>query len=772
MEGLVRDSCLRRAAPRLLLAGLVWVGSPTPAVSQTTGTVAGQVTLEANGDPVHGAVVIIVGSGQFTTTEEDGSFELAELPIGVQQVLAQREHLTAERIDVRVAAGETTVQDFVLGLSPIHEEVTVTATVAGAATTFEAFNSVTTLDSFDLAKNAGGGLAEALQGEAGVAKRSFGPGSSRPIIRGFDGDRVLIMQDGVRTGDLSSQSGDHGVTLDPGGLERLEVVRGPATLLYGSNAVGGVVNAITPHDAVRNTLTPGVQGQMSFDTGSANAQVGANSSVQYARNDWLVWGAGGSRRSGEYDAPSGAVRNSQTLLSNGRAGVGYSGEHTFFSLGYQVEDGVYGVPFAGALADPAQGSATEVAEIDIDQKRQAIRFDAGMRELRSGPFDSFRLILSYTAWQHQEVERTATTRTIGTVFHNDTWIARADLDQREVGRLTGTLGFWAQNRDYIAVGEEALSPPTVQRAFATFAYEELDFGRYRIQFGGRLEHNAFEPEPRLDLNTNALGDRDGDELTPQPTRPRAFTGGSASIGVHTEVSSNVALVANMTRTYRAPALEELYNFGPHVGNLTFEVGNPDLGRESTLGLDVSLRHRSRRARGSFNVYRYAIDSFVFPALTGQVRDGLRVARFVQGDARFVGFDMSGSIEMAANLWLSASAGLVDATLSETGEPLPRIPPLQGTLSIEFPFRGLTITPELVWAAEQAEIFQGETATDGYTVFNLSGSYIWARQHVAHILSVTGYNLTNALYLNHSSFIKELAPEIGRGIRVGYSLRFF
>ena len=174
----------------------------------------------------------------------------------------------------------------------------MTASAGGAETTLEAFNAVTTLDSFDIAVAGTNTVGEALQNEPGIANRSFGPGTSRPIIRGFDGDRVLILEDGVRTGDLSSQSGDHGVTIDPNGAERIEIVRGPATLLYGSNAVGGLVNVITPHESYRESLFEGTRGQFSTDAGSANGQAGTAASLQHARGDVLFWGGGRSAADG------------------------------------------------------------------------------------------------------------------------------------------------------------------------------------------------------------------------------------------------------------------------------------------------------------------------------------------------------------------------------------------------------------------------------------------------------------------------------------------
>ena len=275
----------------LLAAALALAAAPAPAAAQPAGAVQGTVTLAEQGGAVHGAVILIVGTGLVGLTDEDGAFRIANVPAGMHEVLAWREHLTAGRRTVAVDAGGTATVDFELGLSPVHEDVTVTASAAGAETAFEAFNAVTTLDSFDIVQDPHGTLGDALQNEPGIASRSFGPGSSRPIIRGFDNDRVLILEDGVRTGDLSSQSGDHGVTIDPAGAERIEIVRGPATLLYGSNAVGGLVNVITPHESYRESLFDGTRAQFGADTGSANRQAGTNASLQHARGGAVFWGA-------------------------------------------------------------------------------------------------------------------------------------------------------------------------------------------------------------------------------------------------------------------------------------------------------------------------------------------------------------------------------------------------------------------------------------------------------------------------------------------------
>jgi len=754
-----------------VLATLVVASAVTyPVFGQSLGSVEGQVTLDGGGGPVHGAVVLVVGPGLVALTDTGGSFVIENVPVGDYELLAQREHLTAERQTITVDAGQRTVVDFVLRLSPVHEEVTVTATPGSRATAFEAFNAITTVDSFDIVANPVGTLAAAIEDEPGIGKRGFGPGAARPIIRGFDGDRVMIMEDGVGTGDLSGQSGDHGVTTDPNGLERIEVVRGPVTLLYGSNAVGGVVNAITPHESFRDTRATGTRGQFNFDGGSANEQAGTSASVQHGRGHLTIWASGGARRTDDYSTPEGVIENSATQLSHGRAGLGYFGERLYTSGSVTLENGRNGIPLAGELHGHAEETASALPQEDdlaigVDSRRRVGRFDLGMRNLTNGLADAFRVVFTSIDWEHDEVETLGQVQSIGTTFDNRTYVVRAEVDQRPRGALSGTFGVWAKHRNYTAEGEEVLAPPTEQVAFAAFGYEELDFGRYRVQLGGRIERNAY-----------TVSERHGAEapfgLQPSPARDRAFTGLSASAGVQADMGANDTLVANVTRSYRAPALEELYNFGPHVGNLLFEIGNPHLDRESILGLDFSLRHQSQRMRGQLNLYSYDIDKFVFLDVGDDVIGGLQVARYVQGDSRFIGFDAKGSLRLGAQVWASLGLGLVDAQLTSTNEPLPRIPPIKGSVSIDLPYRGFTITPELILAAKQTRTFRDETESDGYSVVNIRASHVWPKQHLVHVLSVSAFNLTNELYRNHSSFIKDLAPEIGRGVRVGYSLRFF
>jgi len=741
------------------------MGSPSQA--QETGSISGRVTLEENGEPVHGCLVLIIELGATATTNSNGEFEFRVVPVGEYQVLAQREHLTTARQSVSVAAGQAAELSFALELSPVHESVTVTASVGGETTALEAFNNVTAVDSVELVKNIAGTVGEILASEPGIAKRSFGPGPSRPIIRGFDGDRVLIMQDGMRTADLSSQSGDHGVTIDPAGLDRIEVVKGPATLLYGSNAIGGVVNAVTPHESFSRTKPEGIQGRVTADGGTNNDQAGVNGQVQFGQGNWALWGGGGGVRTGDYQSPEGTVSNSATRLSNGKGGVGYYADKAYLSVGYQIEDSRYGIPFAGDFEDPGAG-----LDIKLDTTRKATRADVGIRNLDNHFADAFRVAFNYVDYNHKEVEVIGGEEEVGTTFDNNTLSIRAEGEQHRTDRLAGKFGVEAFFRDYKTVGAEALAPPTDQNAIAAFVYEELRLTtKARLQFGGRLENNDFQPGERPEVAEKGGGEGE-EELEPPEVKGRSFTGFSGSVGIHLDVASNTAFVANLTRSYRSPSLEELYNFGSHLGNFAFEIGDPDLEREAAIGVDVSLRNKSRWADAEISFYYYGIDNFVFPAFTDEIEDGLRVAPYLQGDSRFVGVDGKALFGIGRYLWLDLGAGYVEAKVTATDQPLPRIPPFHGRIGVDFTSKGFSVKPELILAAKQDKIFVNETPTDGYTLLNVTGSYTLAKGHAAHVFAVRGFNLTNELYRNHTSFIKDLAPEIGRGVKVSYSLRFF
>jgi iron complex outermembrane receptor protein len=723
----------------VILMVIFVLGMPKPGFGQASGTLKGTVTLETSGTPAHGATVTILQLKRSTETDENGAYEIQNVPPGTYDVAARMDRVPDSVQKVTVTSGGNATADFQMRLRVVGEQVTVSATGGEEVNSIQ---PITSLTSGEIVEKNTQSLGDVLQDELGVSKRTFGPGTSRPIIRGFDNDRVLVLQNGDRIGTLGFQSGDHGEPIDLLNLEKIEVVRGPATLLYGSSAIGGVVNAITGHESAH-------EGLRAFFTalGSTNNwQGGGGGGLEYGTKNWLVWGNGSGQRAGDYDTPIGRISNSYTRATAGSGGFGYYPGKQFFSLDYSFDRMRYGIPFNPAEEDP------EI--VFLNPRRNSIRFSGGFRDLES-PISGAQFSLQYNDYKHQEIG--AIENIVNTEFRNKTFSYRGVFDEKKSGRWSGSFGFWGLHRDYTSSGEEALSPPTKQNAFAAFGLQKLDFERVTFQFGGRFEHNGYDPE-------QGVVDRE--------TPKRSFNGFSGAVGMRVATWQGGAFVANYSHSYRAPALEELYNLGPHPGNNAFEIGDPNLQRERGDGIDLSLRHSAKRLRAELNYFYYHMKDFIFLAPTGEVEDGLTVAINTQGTSRYTGTEARLDVGLHKNIWLLSQLDYVNAKLTDTDQPLPRIPPLRGRVGFEIDYKGFRFNPEAMMAKDQDLLFPTETRTAGYTVFNMNASYTFVQQHVAQTVSLSAFNLGDRLYRNHLSFIKDFAPEIGRGVRLTYSLRFF
>ncbi len=703
------------------------------------GDLRGRVTLEANGAPVAHATVAIPQLGRSAQTDAEGAYEFRNLPPGSYEVMAHMHPLADERRRVEIGEDQSATLDFGLRIAAVHEQITVTAS-GREQTAMEAFQAVTSVDHLELTERSAPSLGEVLENAPGVAKRSSGPGTTRPVVRGFDGDRVLVMLDGMPTGTLSYQSGDHGEPLDATAMERVEVVRGPATLLYGSNAIGGVVNAISSHHQIHQHPHAGLRGRLTGLGGSANGMGGGSGSFEFGRGQWTLWGGGGAHRTGDYTTPLGTVLNSSTRVEQASVGGGRFGEKYFGSIGYGMHQGRYGIPLA------EEDGHDHGEPVHLDFRRHNLRFSGGVKDLNSA-LEQFTLHVGYSDWNHKELEESE----VHNEYHNRQLLWRGVFDQRKWRRLTGRFGFMGARRDYTARGHEVTTPPVMQNALAVYGLEEVDLERVQLQFGGRLERTAYDPAG---------------------LRPRTFTGFSGAGGARVPLWAGGVLVAGLNHSYRAPALEELYANGPHAGNLTWEIGDAALRRERARGVDLALRHAASRLRGEVNLFHYRLRDFVYLAPTGNIEDGLIEAEYSQADARYRGAEARLDAGLHRNLWLNLGLDWVRAELAEPETALPRIPPLRGRIGLDARLGNFSVRPGVVLAARQDRIFPTETLTAGYSVFNLNASYTVAGRRAIHMFGVSAFNLGDRLYRNHLSFIKEYAPEIGRGVRFTYTIQVF
>lgn len=758
------------------------------------GTLSGTITNEVNNEPVPGVRVEIIRLGRNAETDENGRYEFTNLPNGNYTLITHIEGFADKTQQIQFSGGNASL-DFIISIRSISSEVTVTATGEGESV-YESFSTVNSIGTTNISKNASIGIGQILENQSGVTNRSFGSsGTSRPSIRGFEGDRVLVLQDGIRNGSVGSTSGDHGEPISPFNLERLEVIKGPATLLYGSNAIGGVVNAVTDDE---NEAHEGFRGYFTTFAGSVERQAGLAGGIEYGFKRNLFNFDSSFAREGDFETPLGRIPNSAGRSYGGSGSYGYFADKGFFRSTITLDRRRYGIPYAplyesrellsiinggidcGGKEEFVKGKtecqydieelkrifANQLPpipeeEIDIKMRRNNYRFIGGFRDLNS-PITAGTFSFDLTDYRHQEIEAEDGNEEIATTFDNDVFSYRASLKQKKYKNLSGQFGVEGYKRSFLTVGAESLIDGRVrQNNFSAFALQELSFEKVALQFGGRIESNRYRP-------TN-------DELPELD-----FTGFSGAVGARFEVWKGGAFIASFSSSYRSPAMEELYNLGPHIGTVTFEVGNPLLERERSNGFELSFRQNANRVRFNGSFFYNDINNFVFQAPLDEdedgnvdVEDGLPVAFFTQGDARYVGADASLEFDANDYVGLFFGADIVDAELKDVGFAPPRITPARARFGVDFRYKGLSVRPEGVLVSERSSnIFPLETSTDGYFLFNINGSYVIAKGRTSHIFTFGGINLGDKLYRNHVNFLKDLVPERGRGFKVSYTVRLF
>ena len=720
-----------------------------PLPSGQPATISGQLRQTGSLNPVTGAVVLIEGTALQATSDADGRFSIPNVPPGTQHVVVAAAGFVPLRAEVVIGSSPPPPLDVVL-----HPEVHYTEVVSvspEARDQFESYQPTSVLAGQELTQELEGSLGATLERQPGVAERSFGPGPSRPIIRGLDGDRVLILEDGQRVGDLSSQSGDHGVTVNPAAASRIEVVRGPATLLYGANAIGGLVNVIT--ETIPTRPVQGTAGAVVLDAGSAAREGGAAADVRWGNGRWAIHAGGSGRRHGDMRTPEGPVANTLSRGGFGNLGASWTGGGRFVGGSYGYDDTRYGVPFI------------EEGQVTLTPRRHMVAVKGGADAL-GGIFEGLRANFAARRYRHEEIVGGE----VGTRFENDTNEGDVMLRHRAAGRLTGTIGASFLDRGFAAIGEEALSPPVDERAFAAFFYEEVAWPHVTFQFGARANRASFSPEGGLPART--------------------FTDVSGSVGLllrPAAADDRLTVAFSLARAARNPALEELYFFGPHPGNFAFEIGNAALRSENALGFDASLRWRTAKTSGEFTYFRNGIDEYIFrnpisreefeerfgPGGEGDEEEESEfpIVEFVAADSMLQGVEAHADVDLGRGIDLEVGFDYVRGELREGSRPLPRIPPFRGRGGLRYHRSAFQAGGEIVAVARQDRVFGEETATAGYALLRLFGSYSFGAGDVVHTITGRLDNATNELYRNHLSLIKDFVPEMGRNFKLVYSLQF-
>jgi iron complex outermembrane receptor protein len=647
------------------------------------------------------------------------------------------------------------------------EEIVVTGV---RRSTKDVLGGVSVLDAADLTREIRSSIGETLARQPGVTSTSFGPTASAPILRGLSGDRVRVLTDGIGTLDLSGSGPDHAITINPLTAERIEVLRGPTALLFGSSAIGGVVNVVDAR-IPRHMPDGPVGGDALLSYGSAANERSANLSLNVPIAGHFVahadgnWSKSDDLRTGGYllsDALRDEARASadpdiraladlkgtlpNTAAKSTEAAAGLAYVDGGLNVGFSVtrHHSKYGVPIRFSL-DP--DIEAEAPTIDAHQTR----FDGRAEVPLSGVFSQMRARGGVSKYHHDELNAEGG---IETSFYSRGGEGRVELVQTERSGWGGTSGVQYLDRNARIRGEEKFLPDSRQRQAGIFTEQSYVAGPLRVEGGLRVEFSRLTAEDDAQLGTSA--------------QERKFTTVSGSLGTSYEIMPNWRAGLTASSSTRTPSIDELFANGPHGGSQAFEIGNPDLDPERSLSVEASLRRSGGPINLAANLYYSRFSNFIFQASTGAIEDDLPVYSYNQGRAKYYGFELQADGKFGEALGIrwggEASADAVRATIRGFG-PAPQIPPLRllGALTgSRGQFDGRV---EVEHALKQDRTAPLETPTPGYTLVNTSIDWhpLAARPELS--LSLAANNIFDVVARRHSSLLKDYAPLAGRDIRL-------
>lgn len=658
---------------------------------------------------------------------------------------------------------------FVAGQAPAQETTDIGEVVVTAAPFAISLDSATTsvdvLTRADLDLKAPAGLGDMLADLPGLRSTSFGPGASRPVVRGLAGPRVMVLNNSVGLIDASALSPDHQVAADPGEASRIEVLRGPAALLYGGSAIGGVVNVIDERIA-RRMPDRTFSGRVNASASSVDDGASISGSLAAVAGPLVFTIDGIHRESGDYRIPvypeskrqlaaegetpdlPGPTRleNSAVDLDAYGAGVSWIGDAGYIGLSVRRTETTYGVPgheHEEPAVPPPVPEEEELVTIGLEQTRVDLR---GEWNADMGPFATLRFSGGWADYTHTEFEGDE----VGTQFFSDGWEGRLELVQTERDGWNGAVGLQALKRNFDARGEEAYVPRTQISELGIFTLQRVDLGKWGYEGGLRLD--------RRELETAAL--------------TREFNNVSASAGVFYRPADKWFLGLSATRSERAPTESELFANGPHVATRGFEIGDATLDTEAAKSLEGTVHYGGERLSADLHLFAVSYDGFIDVVPTGAEEDGLAVYQYVQTDADFHGFEVEASWKLWSQgertLSIEGAGDYVRAS-SDVGPPS-RIPPASVTARLVWDGPQWTGRVEVRRVGKQDRISDFELPTDAYTLVNLGAT--WSPPALEGVkLFAEVRNLTDEEIREHASFLKDIAPQPGRNYRAGVSYRF-
>lgn len=638
----------------------------------------------------------------------------------------------------------------------------------------------------ELSKKTRGQIGDVLTSLPGVSSTSFSPGASRPVLRGYQGNRVAILTDGIGNIDASNTSADHAVTIDALTTERIEVLRGPAVLLFGGQAVGGAVNIIDkripraiPDEPVH------IDALLGYATAANEYSAGGSADFKltdrfvahidgsYRNSDDLRSGgfvlspalraerlefAAEERSEGNFEeadeaeelaAARGDIPNSAVETWTFGTGLAFIDGSNSLGISFNIYDSQYGVPARPGAGhhheDEGGGGGEEEGEAPVSIDLRQYRFDLrGNVDLGGNFFETLNLRAGFADYTHIEFEGDE----IGTIFNSEAIEGRLELVQADRNGWRGASGVQYQTRDFEAIGAEAFVPPYRSNQIGLFTLQELKLGQFETEFSARYDH--------VNLTANSIGAK------------RNFNNISAALGL-AYARDNLKIGVNISRTGRAPSAEELFSNGPHIATQAFEIGNANLRSERAWNGEIYARYESKKFGFAATFYTNRFDNFIYEIATGGEEDELPIFQYLQNDAKIWGVELEANAKLGNlggyNINVDGVADYTRAKISNGGGDLPRIPPLRLLGGVELTSDNLDVRGEIEWSANQNKTASFETPTNGFTMVNASATWRpFARdKNIALIASVN--NIFDVEARRAASFTKDFVPLAGRDFRL-------
>jgi iron complex outermembrane recepter protein len=758
------------AHPRFIgrVAFLLAFAVPLPAARALAATDTPPVTgvvRDTSGAPLANVQVVVASLNRVTTTTGEGTFAFRALPAG-------RYHLTTLLVGYAPGHADVTVPE--RGTDPIRviiamrqstlqlTSVLVTATPIGSDPR-TVTRAATELSGQELTRNLGSTVAQTLSQEPGVSLRFNGPAATTPVIRGLQGERILILQDGDRAADLSSAAPDHGISVDPLVAQRIEVVRGPASLLYGNNALGGVVNVISNDllSAIPSHIEGFIAGQAESASPGASAAGGVTIPIGTA---FALVARGGGRRVDDY-RQGGNVALDNTYFRNayGTGGFGFNSATTQGGLVYRGYRFNYGLPSAENEGAHIEGHRNELAgRTDITTGSSAI--------------SSVRVSATTQWYTHSEI---ASSGAVNTRF--DLTEQTADvLGRTRFGTIAGAIGFSGLFKQYGATGDEALTPAANSTGLGLFIFEEIPLAR-------AVDHDALVPHLQLGARADryTIASKDSEHPKFGAGRSLDFNTFSGSIGLSFPLGAFSTIAVSGARAFRAPSVEELFSNAFHEAAGTYDFGNPNLDAEVNNGVDGILRIQSTRVQAQLGAYYSRIANYIAPNIVkdttvevdGELA-GVPLNRFAQGDATIKGFEGRVEGEVAPHLVLGAMGDLTRGAFTSSDEPLPFMPPARLGALARWDNGIISLGGEVRYGFAQDRVPPAASdddpsglATDAFTLLNLSAGYQLTLGHRVHSFMLRVDNVGDTKYRDATSRIKTFALNPGRNVSLVYRVLF-